>query len=263
MLKIKKTTMINIDNPAFDYEKFGQKYSGHRQTDPRIAEHVFKELEDFETIINVGAGTGSYEPQDKYVIAIEPSKVMRNQRINKGKFPAINATADSLPFDDSSFDASMAMVTIHHWPDIEKGLREMKRVTRKKVIIMTFDPESLDNFWNAEYFPEVIEIERKRYPKNELIINSLGGSCDIIPIPIPFDCVDGFQEAFYGRPEAFLKKEVRLNQSAWGFLPEGSEDKIVKRLEDDLKSGKWDEKYGEHRKMKTFTCALKLIVATL
>jgi hypothetical protein len=146
---------------------------------------------------------------------------------------------------------------------MEKGLKELRRVAKKKVIVMTFDPDCLDDFWNAEYFPEVIEIERQRYPKNELIVNALGGNCELKPVPIPLDCVDGFQEAFYGRPEAFLIKDVRLNQSAWGFLPDGSEPAIVKRLADDLASGQWDEKYGAHRTMPEFTCALKLIVATL
>lgn len=254
--------MIEIDNPAFDYDKFGQEYAGHRQTDPRIAQHVFAELEGMQTVLNVGAGAGSYEPPDKYVTAVEPSIVMRKQRLENGKVPAINATADSLPFDDDSFDAVMAMVTVHHWPDMEKGLKELKRVAKKKVIVMTFDPDCLDDFWNAKYFPEVIEIERQRYPNNELVVKALGGNCELKPIPIPLDCMDGFQEAFYGRPEAFLSEAVRKNQSAWGFLPEGSEPAIVKRLADDLASGKWDELYGEYRTMPNFTCALKLIVAT-
>ncbi len=255
--------MIEIENPAFNYDKYGQKYSGHRQTDPRIAEFVYNELKDLKTILNVGAGAGSYEPNDKYVVAVEPSVTMRNQRLKNGKSPAIDTTADSLPFDNNSFDASMAMVTVHHWPDMKKGLNELKRVTKKKVIVMTFDPDCLSDFWNAEYFPEIINIEKQRYPSNDFIAESLGGNCEIKSIPIPFDCVDGFQEAFYGRPEAFLNKEVRLNQSAWGFLPEGEEDKIVKRLADDLASGDWDKKYGYHRELNEFTCALKLIIANL
>ncbi len=260
---IKINEMIEIDNPAFNYDKYGQQYSGHRQTDPRIAKFVLKELKESKTILNVGAGSGSYEPNDKYVIAVEPSLIMRNQRIANNKTPAINAKADSLPFDDNSFDASMAMVTVHHWPDMKKGLSELKRVSKNNVVIMTFDPNCLNDFWNAEYFPEVIEVEKKRYPTNDFIVECLGETCDIVSIPIPFDCVDGFQEAFYGRPEAFLSKEVRLNQSAWGFLPQGMEDKIVKRLADDLESGNWDKKYGKHRELTEFTCALKLIVAHL
>lgn len=252
---------MKIENPAFDYDTHGQKYSGYRQTDPGIAEYVTKALADAKTILNVGAGAGSYEPTDRYVVAVEPSVVMRRQRIKNGKTPAINAKADYLPFDDNSFDASMAMVTVHHWPDINKGLKELRRVTKNQVVIMTFDPTCLDNFWNATYFPELIEVEKARYPTIDLIKASLGGTCEVVPIPIPLDCVDGFQEAFYGRPEAFLEKEVRLSQSAWGFLPAGLEDKLVKALADDLKSGEWDRKYGHFRSAPTFTCALRLIVS--
>ena len=252
---------MKIENPAFDYNKFGQKYSGYRQTDPRIAEYVFTALKDAKTTLNVGAGSGSYEPFDKYVVAVEPSIVMRAQRIQNGKNPAINAKADNLPFDDNSFDASMAMVTVHHWPDMNKGLKELRRVTKKQVLVMSFDPNELDNFWNVNYFPELIEVEKARYPSIEFIKHSLGGNCEVVPIPIPLDCVDGFQEAFYGRPEAFLEKEVRLSQSAWGFLPEGVEEKLVQSLELDLKSGEWDKKYGHFRTQPTFTCALRLIIS--
>lgn len=256
-----RDAIINIENPAFDYDKHGQKYSGYRQTDPRIAAYVEKTLNDAVTVLNVGAGAGSYEPEDKYVVAVEPSAVMRSQREKNGKAPAIIGTADHLPFDDNAFDASMAMVTVHHWPDIAAGLKELRRVTKGVVVIMTFDPDALNDFWNANYFPELIEVERQRYPKLDAITSALGGNCEIQKIPIPLDCIDGFQEAFYGRPEAFLEKEVRKSQSAWGFLPEGVEDKLVKNLADELQSGEWDRKYGQYRTMPFFTCALRLIIA--
>lgn len=252
---------MELKNPAFDYDRFGQKYSGHRQTDPRIAEYVNRELAEAKTVLNVGAGAGSYEPADRYLIAVEPSVTMREQRLKCNKVPAINAKADNLPFDDNSFDASMAMVTIHHWPDIEKGLKELRRVTRHQVVIMTFDPEQLDNFWNAEYFPEVIEVEKARYPQIDYIKNCLGGNCKVVPVPIPLDCKDGFQEAFYGRPEVFLEKEVRLSQSAWGFISDEDQERIVNRLRLDLENGNWDKKYGHYRKQEYFTCALRLIVS--
>lgn len=253
---------MKIDNPAFDYEKSGQKYSGNRQTEPKIAEYVNTALGNAKTVLNVGAGAGSYEPLDKFVIAVEPSLVMRQQRLSNNKTPAVNAKGDNLPFDDKSFDATMAMITIHHWPDIPKGLAELRRVTKGPVIIMTFDPAALDKFWNAKYFPELIEVEKARFPPIELITNALGGDCKVIEIPIPLNCADGFQEAFYGRPEAFLQKEVRLSQSAWGFLSEEVENKLVKKLHDDLKSGEWDKKYGHFRTQPYFTCALRLIVST-
>lgn len=252
---------MKIENPAFDYDRFGKKYVYHRQTDERIAAYVHKELADAKTVLNVGAGAGSYEPNDKYVVAVEPSFAMRQQRTGKDKVPAVIAKADDLPFDENAFDASMAMVTIHHWPDIDKGLKELRRVTKKQVLIMTFDPEQLDHFWNAEYFSEVIEVEKARYPSIDYIKNSLGGHCKVIPVPIPLDCKDGFQEAFYGRPEAFLDKQVRLSQSAWGFISDEKQEEIVGRLRVDLESGAWDEKYGHFRTQPTFTCALRLIVS--
>ncbi len=254
---------MKIENPAFNYDKLGHKYSGHRQTEPKIAEYVNRALGNAKTVLNVGAGSGSYEPTDRYVVAVEPSFVMRMQRLKNNIIPAINAKADQLPFDDHSFDASMAMITIHHWPDIDKGLKELRRVTKERVIIMTFDPDSLDNFWNANYFPELIAVEKARYPTIDFIKNSLGGNCEVVEIPIPLNCIDGFQEAFYGRPEAFLEKEVRLSQSAWGFLSEEVQNRLVKTLKDDLQSGEWDKKYAHYRTQPFFTCALRLIISNL
>jgi SAM-dependent methyltransferase len=252
--------MLKLDNPAFNYDKFGLEYSGYRQTDERIAAFVHRELEGARTILNVGAGAGSYEPEDKYVVAVEPSSAMRAQRMRNGKVPAIDGKADALPFDDGAFDASMAMVTVHHWPDMEKGLRELRRVTKNQVLVMTFDPEALDNFWNAEYFPEVIAVEKARYPTIDFIRGCLGGETTVIPIPIPLDCKDGFQEAFYGRPEAFLEKEVRLAQSAWGFIPDAQQEAILGRLRMALEDGSWERKYGRFRTQETFVGALRLVV---
>ncbi len=252
--------MIEITDPAFNYEMNGDVYSYYRKADPGIAKYINEALGSAKTVLNVGAGAGSYEPADKYVISVEPSSVMRSQRLSD-KVPGLIAKADNLPFDDKTFDASMALVTVHHWPDMEKGLLEMRRVTRNKVIIMTFDPRCLYQFWNYNYFPELIEIERKRYPEINFLTEVLGGSIEIIKIPIPFDCTDGFQEAFYGRPEAFLNKNVRKAQSAWGFLPEETENKYVKALSDDLSSGEWDKKYGYLRNQPFFTCALRLVIS--
>ena len=254
---------MKIPNPAFNYDTHGQKYSGQRKTDPRIAAFIHKALADSETVINIGAGSGSYEPEDKYVIAVEPSITMRTQRIANGKIPAINAKADSLPFDDRSFDAAMAMVTVHHWPDIEKGISEIRRVTKKRIVIMTFDPDALDDFWNVNYFPQLIEIERARYPSITRLQKALSAKTEVIKIPIPLDCVDGFQETYYGRPEAFLEKEVRMAQSAWGFLPADLEKKYLQNLSNDLQSGAWDKKFGHFRTQPNFTGALRLIVANL
>lgn len=254
---------MKIEKKATDYDSTGHSYSGYRRTDPRIAELVLKALGNAKSVINVGAGAGSYEPEDRYVAAVEPSFVMRSQRLNNSKVPAINANSDNLPFDDKSFDASMAMLTIHHWDELQKGIQEMKRVSKERIVIMTYDPDELEKFWNIHYFSELIEIEKARYPKIEFIKNYLDSKCEIIPVPIPLDCADGFQEAYYGRPEEFLKKEVRNSQSAWKFLPEGMEDVLVKRLEDDLKSGEWDKKFGHNRTQQFLYGALRLIISEL
>ena len=252
---------MKITDPSFNYDQHGQAYSGQRNTDPRIAEFVNKALGDARTVINIGAGAGSYEPEDRYVIAVEPSIVMRSQRMDKHKIPAVIGSAGNLPFDNQAFDAAMAMITVHHWPDIKQGLQELRRVTRKQIVIMTFDPDALDDCWNAAYFPEVIDVEKQRYPTIDFLTDTLGGNCEVQSVPVPLDCVDGFQEAYYGRPEAFLSSAVRKGQSAWGFIPEDEQERIVKRLADELQSGKWDEKYGHFRTQPAFTGALRLIIA--
>jgi SAM-dependent methyltransferase len=251
---------MEIFNPAFNYDELGHNYSNIRQEEPSILKIISEELMDCKTIINIGAGAGSYEPANKYIIALEPSMEMRKQRISNKKIPAINGKSDNIPFDNNSFDCSMSILSIHHWPDMEKGITEMMRVSKNKVLIMTFDPDHINDFWNYEYFPEVIEIERKRYPKIAFLEKVFNKSLKIIKVPIPFDCKDGFQEAFFGRPEAFLHKEIREAQSAWGFIDKETEERIEKKLEKELNTGEWDRKYGNHRKMKEFTCALRIII---
>ena len=254
---------MNISNPAFDYDGKDHNYPAIRKADPRIGMYVRRSLDSCDTVLNVGAGTGSYEPVDKFVIAVEPSSVMRAKRLALGRNPAVNAMADDLPFDDKSFDAVMAVLTVHHWPDLKSGLSEVKRVAKKKITILTYDPEMLDIFWNAKYFPQLIEIERSRYPKLDRIAECIGKDLTITNIKIPFDCTDGFQEAFYGRPEGFLQAEVRNAQSAWGFLDKELESKYVKRLSDDLESGEWDRLYGYHRMLSEFEGAFRMLEVDL
>lgn len=248
-------------DPAFDYDTHGGLYSALRTTDPEIASQLWGALgDDIETVINVGAGTGSYEPPEKYVISVEPSARMRAQRIEIGRPPAINASAEALPFDDDSFDAAMAVLTVHHWRDLDAGLAELRRVSRRRALIMSFDPEKLDLLWNSEYFPEVLAVERRRYPPINRIAKALGGTVSVIQIEVPLTCVDGFQEGFYGRPEAFLDARVRRNQSAWGFVDPAAEAREVAALQADLESGEWDRKHGHLRNQPTFRGALRLVV---
>jgi SAM-dependent methyltransferase len=249
-------------NPAgdVDYGRHGQGYSHLRRTDPRIAARVHQALGDARTVLNVGAGTGSYEPEDRYVLAIEPSETMRAQR-PKHLAPAVHGIAEQLPLDDQSVDASMALVTVHQWRDLDQGLQELRRVTRGPIIVLTFDGDAFDHYWLVKYAPEMIAHERRRFPRIETICKSLGGSTDVQNIPIPIDCVDGFNEAYYARPESFLDPAVRRSQSAWSFVQEGEESRFVKALGDDLKSGTWDRLYGEWRKRPHFEGSLRLIVS--
>ncbi len=248
-------------NPGFNYETLSVPYTGYRQTDPLIAAQVHAALGDAQTILNVGAGAGSYELADRYVVAVEPSAVMRAQRMALGKVPAIIGKADALPFDDGAFDAAMAMVTIHHWPDIAAGLRELRRVTCGPVVLLTFDPERMADFWLADYFPELIAAERGRFPSVAQLAEIMGGTVRTEAVRIPLDCKDGFTEAYYGRPEAFLNENVRRAQSCWSFLPDGLEGPLVAKLAEALASGEWDAMWGHLRTQPEATYSLRLVTA--
>jgi SAM-dependent methyltransferase len=249
--------MTSRSTPAgdFDYEAGGEGYAAIRRTDPRIAAHVHAALGDARTVLNVGAGAGSYEPEGRYVIAVEPSARMRAQRSS----PAVDATAERLPFDDDSFDAVMATITIHQWADRDAGLRELRRVSRGPVVILTFDGPAIKNFWLDEYVPEVLDAEAGRYPALEHIATVLGGDTTVTTIPVALDCVDGFAEAFYGRPEALLDPDVRRSQSAWGFVPGDLIERGLRRLREDLADGTWDARHGHLRAQPEFSGALRLV----
>jgi hypothetical protein len=217
-------------------------------------------LGDAKTVVNVGAGAGSYEPDDREVVAVEPSWSMRAQRPPQ-LGPAIDAVAEQLPFEDGSFDAAMAMVTIHQWGDWRAGLRELDRVARETVVVMTFDGTALDRLWLGEYAPELYAAESGRYPPIDSVCAALEGSVTVDEVPIPFDCADGFTEAFYGRPEQFLDPAVRAAQSAWGFVDAAIIERGIERLRAELESGAWDERHGELRTQPEFVGALRLIIA--
>jgi SAM-dependent methyltransferase len=243
----------------FDYERRGQGYASRRRTDPRIEAYVHEALGSARTVLNVGAGAGSYEPTDRYVVALEPSAAMRAQRPAHAA-PALQGVAAHLPFDDKSFDAAMAMLTVHQWPDLRAGLGEIRRVTRGPVVVLTFDGDALDRFWLADYAPELMEAERRRYPTLDAIGDALGGGATIRVVPVPRDCLDGFTEAYFARPEAFLLEDTRRSQSAWGFVDDAVQARVVERLRTDLDSGAWDERYGSWRRQDSFEGALRLVV---
>jgi SAM-dependent methyltransferase len=243
----------------FDYERNGRGYAGWRRPDPRIAALVHAGLGSAHTVLNVGAGAGSYEPLDRYVAAVEPSSSMRSLRPPE-LAPAIDAIAEKLPFDSLSFDAAMASITLHQWPDPVRGLDELRRVSRGPVVLLTFDGDALERLWLGEYVPELFEAERLRYPSIDSIGSALGGESEVQEVPIPIDCTDGFTEAFYGRPEQFLDPDVRLAQSAWGFIDETTAARGLAQLEEDLDSGRWEKHHGALRDQPVFVGALRLIV---
>ena len=219
---------------------------------------------DARTVVNVGAGAGSYEPRDRHVIAIEPSEVMRRQRPREMS-PAIIGRAESLPLDDASVDASMATLTVHQWRDRDAGLRELVRVTRGAIVVMTFDGDLLHRFWLAAYSPEVIEAERGRYmPMEELrtALSVRGRRVEVLPVPIPIDCTDGFTEAYYARPERLLDAEVTAAQSAWNFVGDAAFVRFKRTLAGEVDSGEWDAKHGAWRTTPTFDGSLRLVVST-
>jgi SAM-dependent methyltransferase len=186
-----------------DYSAIGTSYSRYRRPDPRIAAQIGQALGEARTVLNVGAGAGSYEPADRLVTPVEPSASMRAQR-QSGLAAAVDATAENLPFADNSFDAAMTTFSVHQWSDLRAGLREMRRVTRGPVVILTGDPDLLRWFWLGGYASEVIETEARRYPSTEALADGLGGGVTTANVAIPLDCADGFNEAYYGRPEALL-----------------------------------------------------------
>lgn len=242
-----------------DYERHGRTYSLHRRADPRIAERIHAALGDARTVLNVGAGAGSYEPADRWLLAVEPSATMRAQR-PPGSAPALAASAERLPFDDDSVDAAMACVTIHHWQPVELGLAELRRVARGPVVVFTFDLDALPS-WQLEILREGIELERPRFPAVERVAEMLGGRTRIERISTPGDCTDGFFEAFWRRPEALLDADVRGAQSMWALLDRDTEQAIVSRLAGSLDSGAWDAEHGHLRAMDSFDGSLRLVIS--
>jgi len=219
------------------YDTIGTTYSLTRRTDPRIAERIWSALGDAETILNVGAGTGSYEPPDREVLAVEPSELMRSQRV-RGAAPCLAGVAENLPFEDQSFDAAMAVCSVHHWKDPIAGLREMRRVARR-VVVFLFDTSDPNLFWmTRDYLPEFAGVRGVRVlaalPR---LADSIGARLD--PVPIPWDCADGFFEAYWRRPEGYLSEDVRRGVSVWASVGPAAEQRAVKRLSDDLASGRW------------------------
>jgi SAM-dependent methyltransferase len=244
------------------YDTIGETYSGTRREDPRLRARIHAALGDARTVVNVGAGAGSYEPRDRHVTAIEPSDVMAAQR-PRGLAPAIRASAGSLPLRDGSADAAMAVLSIHHWDtEREAGVREMRRVARGPVVIVTYDPRVSGRMWlAAEYAPEVAALDDRIFPVPELLAGWLGGDVRVEPVPIPRDCTDWMFGSFWAHPERVLDPVARANTSGFARMDPAAVNAAVARLSRDLASGAWDARHGELRELAAYDAGLRLIVA--
>lgn len=242
------------------YDTIGAAYTVTRRTEPRIAARIWAALGDARTVVNVGAGTGSYEPSSRDVIAVEPSALMRAQRA-AGAAPCVAAVAESLPFEDQSFDAAMALSTVHHWQDPIAGLREMRRVARR-VVVFTFDdsdPRWHRRFWlTRDYLPEVADLLAGRPSLTEQA-RAIGARVE--RVLIPWDCADGFFEAYWRRPEAYLDDQVRRGVSVWARVGPEAEQRAVRSLRDDLMSGRWTERNRDLAALDAAELGLRLLIA--
>jgi SAM-dependent methyltransferase len=240
------------------YDMIGIDYAQLRRPDPRIAAMIERALGDAQTVINVGAGTGSYEPLGRHVTAVEPSIEMIRQRPPDAA-PVVQASAEDLPFPDKSFDAAMAVLTVHHWQDQARGMRELRRVTRGPIVILTFDP-AFRGFWLTDYLPQLIELDARVMPAMELYQEWLG-PVEIVPVPIPHDCTDGFLCAYWRRPAAYLDERVRKGISCFWSIGDAALEPL-ERLRADLDSGRWTEDQAELLKLDACDLGYRLVSAT-
>lgn len=236
------------------YDTIGVNYANLRKPDARIEAAIVEALGPAQTVLNVGAGAGSYEPADRQVTAVEPSQEMISQRQASGA-RVIQGSAEDLPFDDKSFDASMAVLTIHHWSDQPKGLAEMRRVTKGPIVLLTFDPDHR-GFWLLDYIPELATLDDSQMPKLTDYEAWLG-DVEISPVPVPHDCTDGFMAAYWRRPAAYLDAKIRAAISPFWALGDISEQ--LARLESDLSDGTWAERYADLLALEAYDAGYRLV----
>jgi hypothetical protein len=240
------------------YDSFGVGYGSVRRPDSRIQRAIDEALGGAARIVNVGAGTGSYEPEGRCVAAVEPSMTMIQQR-GAELAPALQAIAEELPVADRSADAALAVHTVLHWNDLGRGLSEMQRVATKSVIL-TMDPEVIRELWIIkEYAPEIASTHVASLPSIRTLVSLLPGA-SVIVVPVPRDCTDGFLAAFWGRPEAYLDAEIRRGTSPWHQIPTDATDRAMRRLSGDLADGTWDARYGHLRATRTHDVGMRLVV---
>jgi len=243
-----------------DYDERAAAYAAVRRADPRIQAAVRAALGDARSVVNVGAGTGSYEPRDLEVIAVEPSAVMRAQRPPEAP-AAINARAEALPLADGSADAALAVLTVHHWDDPAAGLAEMLRVARRRVVVLTWDPALAERLWLVrDYLPEAAELDRGRFQPLEQVAAALGGA-SVEPVPIPHDCSDGFLGAYWRRPERYLDPAVRPGISTFQALAPEVVERALARLAADLAGGEWLRRNAGLLELEELDLGYRLLVA--
>ena len=241
------------------YDTIGRTYAATRRADPRIERLIHAELGSARTVVNIGAGTGSYEPVDRTVTAVEPSPVMVAQR-KPGSAPTVRGVADALPFPDDTFDAALASLTVHHWPDWRAGLAEARRVARR-VVIFTWDPTMERDFWLVdEYLPALAGATATDGPPLEDLADALGGA-RVVTVPVPADCADGFFAAFWARPEAYLETTVQAGISCFTLFDEAWFRAGIARLEADLASGAWDDRHAALRTEPEYDWGYRLVVS--
>jgi SAM-dependent methyltransferase len=241
------------------YDDLGRTYSVTRQEDPRIAAQIWAALGVGNSLLNVGAGTGSYEPTDRFVVALEPSQAMISQRERRTQ-RVVRGIAERLPFADATFDASLAVFTIHHWTDRAAGLRELRRVSKRQVIVF-FEPAVVHGFWAVDYFEEARDLPSERNAPSERLLRDLLAVREVQTVLVPRDCVDGFGAAYWARPEAYLDPAVQAGTSWMALLPRAVRERGTARLRQDLASGAWDAKHGHLRSMDTYDAGYRLAVA--
>jgi SAM-dependent methyltransferase len=248
--------------PDTRYDVIGAEYAATRREDPRIAAQIHATLGKARTIVNVGAGAGSYEPRDRHVVAFEPSEVMIAQRDPRLP-PAIHTGAYPLPLEDQSMDAAMAILTIHHWDeDQERGAREMRRVARGPVVILTYDAEVSGRMWlMADYLPEVADLDRRIFPTLETLAGWLDGEVTVREVPIPRDTPDWSLGSFWAHPERVLDARARNSTSGFARMSPEVVNRVVAAVDRDLQDGTWDARHGHLRELDEYDAGLRLLVS--
>jgi len=244
------------------YDRIGSGYGPNRRADSRIAALIDAALGDAASVVNVGAGTGSYEPVGREVVAVEPSETMISQRPPDAA-PVFRAGAEALPFDDDSFDAGLAVLTAHHWPDLDRGVAEMLRVVRRRIVMVAFDTDALADLWiSADYFPEILSLKRPDGADSQGLARRLPNPM-VTPIPVPRDCTDLFFAAVWARPELLLDESVVSPMWVWQSISDSAREAGRARLASDLESGAWDQRYGFLRGKAELDVGLRLVSSDL